>query len=256
MAIWEQPGILSGTNMPNIGGNVKPEIAVGILHTGQVTMEWAMRTALVFMHFQAMNKNFIYLCSKNAPYDVSRETLARTALDAGCKYLFFLDSDLLIPMNTIEVLIEWSKQFNAPVISGLYWAKKPEPKMACAWLAVDDVQPDNHINFAPVDITPHLNTQHIFAVDVVGCGCMLIDTEIFRRLEKSNPNKPFFQWGVGRKDENTGKNLLQMSEDFYFCWRLREIGLRPILAAGVKCDHIATCIKRGADGEYELSIRT
>lgn len=255
MAIWEQPELLSGNvNTSNIGDN-KPEIAIGILHTGEVTMEWAMRTSLVFMHCQTIKKNFIYLCGKNAPYDVSRETIARQAIESGCKYLFFLDSDVLIPVNTIEVLIDWSKKFNAPVMSGLYWAKKPGPKMPAAWLKVDEHPESNTYDFLPVDVMPHLNTQNIIPVDVVGAGCLLINVDILRKLDKSNPNLPFFQWGVGRRDAQ-GKNLLNMSEDFYFCVRcFNELGIKPALALGVKCDHLGIFMKRGTDGEIELSMR-
>jgi hypothetical protein len=251
MAIWEQPDILSGIVNTQTGTQPKPEIAICILHTGTVTTEWAIRTALVFMHMQNMKKNFTYLCNRNMPYDVAREQTTRMALDAGAKWIFHLDSDLLIPVNTIEVLIQWAEKFNLPLLSGLYWAKKPTI-MPAAWLAVNEDPQNNKVEFAPLDMAPHKDTQNIIPVDVVGAGCLLINADLLRKLDQSNPNLSFFQWGVGRKDKD-GKNLPQMSEDFYLCWRCqKELGMRPHLATAVKCDHITTVAKRGQDGQYEF----
>ena len=254
MAIWEQPEILSGMNTPNqtIQTGEKPEVAVCILHTGNVTMEWAIRTSLVFMHFQHMKKKFLYLCNRNMPYDVAREQVTRMAIDAGAKWIFHYDSDVLIPVNTIEILINWSEQFKLPLLSGLYWAKKPGPPQPAAWLAVNEEPEKNIVNFAPVDLTKHLKSQDILPVDVTGAGCMLINVDVFKQLTKSNPNLPFFQWGVGRKDNN-GKPLLQMSEDFWFCWRCqKELGIKPHVATAVKCDHITSVVKKGENGEFEM----
>jgi hypothetical protein len=241
MAIWEQPEILSGYSQA-INKDAKADLALCIIHTGLVTTEWAVR--FKYMQFPTHT----YFFNKNQPYDTAREMVTRAALEQNTKYIFMLDTDVLAPINTIPVLIQWAEQFNLPILSGLYWAKKPGPPMPAAWIKINEKDPE-HPEFAPLDIKPHMAAQTIVPADVTGAGCMLIKTDVFRQLEKSNPNLPFWQWGLGRK------GLMQTSEDFYFCLRcIKELNIHPHVATAVQCDHISTCIRRGSDGEFELSM--
>ena len=128
--------------------------------------------------------------------------------------------------------------------------------MPAAWLKIAEKPEENRIEFAPLDIKQHLanlpNKSPLVRCDVVGAGCLLIKADIFKKLDESNPNLPYFEWGLGRRDP-TGKPLLQLSEDFYFCMRcVKELNINPHLAVAVQCDHICNAIKRGSDGEFEL----
>jgi len=151
------------------------------------------------------------------------------------------------------------EELNLPVLSGLYWAKKPGPPIPAAWKIVNEVPEANRIEFMPLDIWPFLKEekkgrQGLVQVDVVGAGCLLVKADVFKKLDESDPNKPYFEWGLGRKDSN-GKPLLQVSEDFYFCLRcIKELNIHPHVAVAVKCEHISTAVKRGSDGNFELLI--
>jgi len=258
MAIWEQPQILSGTGQGQVAptGDIKPELGLCIIHTGTVTTEWALRFRLLQM------PSYVYMFNRNCPYDTARELTTRGVLGHNVKYVFHLDSDVIIPANTLPLMIGWMEEFNQPLLSGLYWAKKPSkdpqgnpiPIMPAAWLKTGEHPEENRIDFMPMDIKPHLNTGAIVKADVVGTGCMLIKADIFKQLDESDPKKPYFQWGLGRKDELTGKNLPQMSEDFYFCTRcVKELGIHPHVCTSITCQHECQVVKRGTDGEFELS---
>lgn len=262
MAIWEDPGLLSGTVLPmTSGGDVKPEVGICVIYGSNVEMAWAIRTAHVFMHLQNIKKPFIYLLNHSQPYDTAREIITRRALEIGCKYVFHYDSDVLIPINTIEVLIQWMEKFDVPILSGLYWAKKPAPpQIPAAWLKMSENKEENLVHFAPVDVKDYGKTNSIVKVDVTGAGCLLIRKDVFEKLDKSNPDLPYFQWGLGRNylcPKCGAKGPLpKMSEDFYFCQRtINELGIHPHVAFGVKCDHITTGVKRGEDGEFELTLK-
>ena len=248
MAIWETPDILSGpsTIAGQAVGAAKPELGVCILHTGLVTMDWAMR-------FRVMQfPNYIYTLGANQPYDTAREMTTRTCLEHGVKWVFHFDSDVIAPANTVPLMIEWAEKFDKPVLSGLYWAKKPGPPMPAAWVKVGEKPEENRIEFAPVDIKPHLGKNAILQCDVVGAGCLLVKADVFKKLDESDPKKPYWKWGLGRKDIN-GKNLPQMSEDFYFCQRcVDELGIHPHVCTAITCDHITSVRKKGENGEYEL----
>ncbi len=129
--------------------------------------------------------------------------------------------------------------------------------MPCAWAKIGEDLSKNIVSYKSIEneLKPYLDKNALVEVDVVGAGCLLIKTELFKKLDASNPNKPYFQWGLTRKDENTGKPLLQMSEDFYFCDRLnRELGIKPHLATAIKCDHLLFPVgkRRALDGKLTL----
>lgn len=258
MAVWDDPNIMQQVtnqqvNPPsNIPGmSPKPELGLGILHTNWVTTDWAFRLAL----FMYKLPPFIPLFNRHSPYDVGREQIANIALDRGCKWVFYLDSDVIPPIDAVPWMIQWVKQFNKPVMSGLYWDKKPVSMtygkpIPAAWLKVGEDIPNKVYKFAPLDMEKYKGAGSVVQVDVVGTGCLLIDTDVFRKLRESDPNKPFFEWGVGRK------NLWQMSEDFYFCMRcVNELQIHPHVATAVRCDHECMVVKRASDGQYEMPMR-
>lgn len=212
MAIWEEPQLLSGQS-PQITGQTKPELGIYIIHQDHVTMEWALRFRQIEL------PPHIYVFNKNQPYDTAREMCVRTLIEKNVKYIFSLDSDVLIPLNTVASLIQLSEQFNLPVISGLYWAKKQEGKFPAAWLKIREIPEENRIEYGPLDIKPHIEKSSIVPVDVIGAGCLLVKAEVFKQLDEKNPDLPFFAWGLGRTKLQLpgGKPLPQVSEDFFFC---------------------------------------
>jgi len=252
LAIWEHPEILSGPPPSQaIGGEaqVKPELGLCVIHQRTVPIEWAVR----FRHLQF--PPYCYMMNSNQPYDTAREMCTRGVLEKDVEWVFHLDTDTLIPVNAVPVMIEWAKKFDLPIVSGLYWAKKPGIPMPCAWYKTGENKEANRTEFQPLNIKPHLsdpNKQPLVKVDVVGAGCLLVKADVFKKLDESDPKKPYFQWGLGRKDIN-GFPLPQMSEDFYFCMRaIDELDIHPHVASAIRCEHICSAVKRQDDGEFEL----
>lgn len=259
MAIWDDPNILSGESQQITAGGIQPEVGLCMLHQGLVTMNWAIR----FSEVRMFCPPHIYICNRNQPYDTAREQSTRAVMSRNVKWVFHLDSDVLPPQDVIPKMISYSEKFNLPLLSGVYWAKKPLeitggiPTVA-AWLKTGEHPEINKYDFAPVDVKSHINTGAILPVDVAGAGCMLVNADIFKRLDESNPKLPYFQWGLGRnylcpKCGESGP-LPMMSEDFYFMMRVQnELGIRAHLATSILCNHECNVVKRGTDGEFELT---
>ena len=223
-----------------------PEVGICILHTSLVHIEWAMNT---YSLLRDTANSFKVVLMTNTPYDTAREVATREFLKKKSRYVFHLDSDVLPPSTAINELIRVSKEYRVPVVSGVFWARKAEGKMACAWKKTDH-------GFEPFDIKPFMEPidghYSLLEADAVGAGCLLIDTSVLRKLDKSDKNKAFFEWGFGRKYPD-GSKPLQYSEDFNFCNRLvDELGVHPMVYTGVQCGHICQTVKRPKDGEYEL----
>lgn len=186
-------------------------------------------------------------------YDLATQT---NKFSAGVGSFLVHNTDVLAPNNVVPILIQISEQFNLPVISGLYWAKKREPEpMPAAWLKTAEKPEENRIEFMPVDVKPHIEKRDTIPVDVVGAGCLLVKAEVFRKLDESKPDWPFFCWGLGRQKLQLpgGKPPPQLSEDFFFCMRcIKELDIHPHVATAIQCDHMCLGFKRGSDGKFEL----
>ena len=98
-ASWEIYEARQGGILPRRTPFDRKFLAVLVPHTGEVPAEFSHRLA-----YLRMPPNSEIFMSKEIPLDVSRENMARRALDAGFEWLFFLDSDVLPPENVFEEL--------------------------------------------------------------------------------------------------------------------------------------------------------
>lgn len=241
MAVWEQPDLVSGLSIEVKEEKKKAEIALCIPHQEIVTMEWA----LAFRNLRL--PPHIYFLNRGMPIDVARENMVRSALKHDIKYILFIDSDNVPESPDAALQLKAiAEQHNLDIVSGLYWARKREANTPAAWKIVE--RKGNLVKFAPIIIQKEwMERGSIVEVDVIGLGFCLIKADVFRRLEKNDPTKPFFQWGLGRP------NLPQVSEDFYFFLRcIDELGIRPYVAMSVPVKHICYAEKDGKTGELKL----
>lgn len=129
------------------------------------------------------------------PYN--RLLLVNLAKEEKCEYLFFVDSDVVYPKDTLARLLAHDKD----VVAGHY-KMKTAPPMGMAF--------DLDGTRIPIEAMPHT----LFELGAIGCGCMLIKLHIFEKLER-----PFFQVRIEGDD-------LVVSEDVWFCDRVRRAGFQ------------------------------
>lgn len=189
----------------------QPGFLIGVLTTGLVTIDWALQ----FVHMQKPGTVHIRAW-RGLPYDVARNRLVKDAREIGCSHLFFLDSDVLPPVDVIPRLM--SQQL--PIISGLYWSKKGTPGM---WKSTLDRK-----TYEPIVEWPQ---GQLVEVDAVGAGCLLIDMRVFDTLDKME--LPWFEWTIKDPADQEGR----YSEDFVLCRHVQDAGYRVYVATGVVCRH-------------------
>jgi len=127
------------------------------------------------------------------------------ALDDAYDYLFFVDSDLILPSDTLERLL----RLNTDIAAG--WSV----------LGIND-QRTNIYSFNSVnssyDFVPHRKLPSgITIVDAIGFACVLVRTSVFRALEY-----PYFV-------HTEYANRAVLNEDIYFCDKLRRLSLPRIM---------------------------
>ena len=102
-------------------------LLLGIPVTGLVRVEW-----MVARYGQTIPTNWsmaerMQPLSQISPlgYDVkdARNIIVQAAVQAGFEWLFFLDSDVILPPDTFLVLNEYMRQGDIPIVTGLYCTK-------------------------------------------------------------------------------------------------------------------------------------
>ena len=155
--------------------------------------------------------------------DKARNDLVEMALKKGCDYIWFIDTDMVIPPNALEELIGMNKD----IASGVYFIKSPP--------------------YTPL-IRDELDGKYLFREDInfneisecagVGLGCCLINADVFKKLEFPWFKLDWVKWGGTTN---------QISEDLYFCKEARKKGFKIHVNTGVICGHIGGVI---GDLEY------
>ncbi len=195
---------------------IPPQVLVSTLQVDIVTTAWAygMRNLII--------PGSLYpLPLAGMPYDHSRNMACMRTLELGADYLFFLDSDVIAPRDTILRLIAHKK----PVISGMYSRRSPPwavPVMIRDGKWVTDFEKGS-----------------VISVDLVGSGCLLIAREVLEQLPPSDPvrSKHWFDWRVDMAGNSPPGTAL--SEDFTFCKNVREkLGIPILVDTSIECQHV------------------
>jgi hypothetical protein len=187
-------------------------LVIAIPHVGIVSFDWAVS-------FKVLQPSVPYniISNRGLPIDRARDDLVLQAKALGATKLFFLDSDVKVPPDGLARLWNW----HLPIVCGVYGSKHESPGV---WV---QTAPGGDNRYSPVN--PQILEQYpLFHHPqlVVGAGCMLIDLKIFDRIEK-----PWFEWTQGRRPGG-------VSEDFYFCEKVRAAGIPIHIDNTVRCDHI------------------
>ena len=227
-----KPTVVGQPQQPQrIGSDQNPKkLAIMVPHTGEVSSEWC----LMFKEFPLPPGSQIFM-SRGMLIDVTRESMVKTALDAGFEWLFFLDSDVILPKDALQKLMS----HNLPLVCGLYKAKKPNGFFWAAWMK--GKAPDGKDAFVPIATW----NGRLFEVDVIGTGCMLIHRSVFEGI-RAKTDLPFFMWSKERNPALLDKMNLpdpmmrEISEDFWFCLLAKHNGFKVVVDGDVKCGHIST----------------
>jgi GT2 family glycosyltransferase len=149
---------------------------------------------------------------------VAREMIAEHALKNNYDYVFFVDSDMVLPADTLEKLLQADKD----IISGLAFQRKP-PFSPCVYSKLKLGEPGTD---SVVNLTEFANK--VEEVEGIGLACALIKTEVFRSIYKEN--MPCFT------------PIMGYGEDLSFCLRARKLGYKVYADTSAKVGHIGTTI--------------
>ena len=194
-------------------------IAIGIPFGGRlVHPKWAL--SFKTLDFP-VNTTQTVISVEGKDVTSARNDIVQTAIEQKCKYLFFLDDDVLVPRQTIQALgylLDQSDD-NTMVSTGIYCTKTHVPAPVI-------YRDDNPGAFWDWQIN------QVFEVDACGAGCMMINMKVFESLEA-----PYFRTEEGYKDISGEPILHAVSEDIYFCRSVRAKGFKIKAHGSIVCPH-------------------
>ena len=189
-------------------------------------------------------------------------------LRSGCSHMLFIDSD--IGFQAKDVLALLAVQIMHPETYKIVTA--PYTKKTIAWekvkMAVQQGRGENPFDlqhftadfvFNPVKHIAEFRIDEPVEVSEAGTGFMLIPREVFEKYEQAYPQykyKPdhvrtanfdgtreimaYFDCGIDPESKR------YLSEDYFFCWNARKIGIPIHMCPWIELQHVGTHIYRGS----------
>ncbi|HDY72862.1 MAG TPA: hypothetical protein ENH90_01765 [bacterium] len=183
--------------------------------------------SMFFMNFLALytetKKHFktnLIFCD-GTYIEQSRNTLVDLFLKRPADYLFFIDSDMLVPPNTISLLCKQNKD----MVSGLYFGRSQQ----------GETHPMVSIKNEGVYSRLSSLSGELEEVDAVGFGCVLIKREVIEKISKQIGEQPFFQNFFKTRTDIIG-------EDYYFCELAIKAEFSIFVDTSLQCGHIGGII--------------
>lgn len=154
----------------------------------------------------------------------ARNVLANEFLSTDCEWAFWLDSDMILPPNTIPIMMRWAKELKAQFLTGVYYQRMGDHKPLVLLRNENAVQYKEEAEHSMV-IVPD-GCKQPFKVHCCGFGCVLMHRDVLLKMDQ-----PFFKYECP-----TGKK--ELSEDFYFCINARKKGIDLWAIPELKCGHL------------------
>jgi hypothetical protein len=193
-----------------------------------------------------VNKKIVTMTKviSNFPMDANRNKFACNCIETGVDYMLWLDMDQTFPADMISKMLEVISE-DRPIVAWMYYLKRePYPPVLGRYVPWDE---DNlpykdyykKMGFVGENDVPLMTYRPItyfdkttpFTVDVIGLGCVIMKTEIFKGM-----TYPYFYY---TPDPRPGKEFLQMDEVMPFCAQLKKLNIPIWIDPRVQCGHLA-----------------
>lgn len=221
----------------------EPRVTIGMPHRELTHMAWAIGLS----NLQKPPVTQMSL-SKGTPWDVARNNIVRDARNSASTHILFLDTDVVPPPEGLMRLLNQ----NQPLISGLYYCRHRTTLDISTLPVAVPPTPAMWVDNGDGAYAPIVKwNDGLVQCNVVGAGFLLVHMSVFDRLDDKLDRKGnYFKWTSGITDEEYCEHMPGVSEDFFFCRLVQQIGIPIVVDTGVKCTHMtvsATIDEKGLD---------
>lgn len=188
---------------PTINGRM-PRVVIGLPSHDHCFMKFALSLTSLATFSMAHGVHTLVVNHTGCYVDEGRRHCAEQAMKAEADYLFFMDTDMVIPSSAILRLMSHGK----PVAAATY-VKRVDP---------------HDILMAPWEKTNQLPTSGLVRAKWLPTGCMLIETAVFKRMLVEDPRTPIFHKPTVYPEDQAlpGRSV---GEDIDFCRRCEKMGI-------------------------------
>lgn len=146
----------------------------------------------------------------------ARNRLVQYSIDNNFDYTFFVDSDIILPKDTLNKLFE----LNVPIATAWYIKKMEGDGITELYNPIKDSSQLGNImeNDLPKD--------SLIQIEACGFGCTLVDNKVFNSMSKSH----WFEY--------MDKPEFICSEDINFCIKVNNLKYNIICDTSLRCNHI------------------
>lgn len=174
------------------------------------------------------NTNCVWLATKGVKRDQARTELVEMAIDQGARNVLFIDDDNPPPPDTLLKLLEQLEAADDDVA-------------VCAGIYTTKYDPPQPLVFLGEGMGPFWKWKRgqVFECANIATGCMMIRTSTFARI-----TRPWFV-DITTPEEGRAAGIpvpahalkFEMTDDMYFCRKVREAGMRILAHGGVLPGH-------------------
>lgn len=193
----------------------------------------------------------------------ARNYIVDEFLRSDCTHLLFIDSDIVFRPIDVWEMAQVALESDKDIVCGAY------PKKNIAWekvkRAVDKGIADKGKNHPDVltnytgDFVFSLEREGEYPMDKPfevkesGTGFMLIRRDVFEKIAEANPDNSYIPDHPRTKDFDGSReitaffldplvNKRHLSEDYYFCMKAKELGLKVWLCPWIRLHHVGTYV--------------
>lgn len=199
------------------------------------------------------------------PIDANRNHAAATILEKGFDTSIWMDADQTFPRDFLFKLLSLTE---FPIVAGVYHLKQ-KPFYP---ILLQEKPGSDFTWFKPIY---HYPEKDFFRADAIGMGAVKIDRCVFEDIAATFPDGEieFFRYlknpiTVDFVDDNAPEHrkedaklhskyvIRDVSEDIFFCKKVREVGYDIIIDPTIQCGHISKMIvdKQLSDNFYQMSM--
>lgn len=157
-------------------------------------------------------------------HDYARNCVVDEFLRSDCDILWFLDSDVVPPINILDLVTEHGDKWK---LAGAPYPVFMTPSGVDGPQVIYTVYRNDGKGLTPTEIPTGGGTDF---VDGIATGCIFIRREVIEQLKK-----PYFEF---KFKEDTRE--MSMGEDLGFCVKVNELGLKFFTDFSMVCKHYKT----------------
>ena len=224
-----------------------PQIAIALLIGGDFIYKDMLRVAFGLQ--KPVNTLFLFE-TKKPDVALSRNILAAQALKEKTEWIYYLDCDVVPPLNVIPRLM----MHNLPIVSGLY-SRRYEGLEPCIYRMSEEGLP---VPYSNEDLVQYGSS--ILEVEASGAGCLLIHSSVFEKLkptvEQFDLTDPVTKetlkcWKFWEYIVHSNVNL---SEDIVLASRVKGLGFKIHCDLNIRCGHLTSVVVK--DGQFRQTPLT